>query len=112
MKSTLKSAGQSIMDAGATGAGMSGMGAKGAAAEERKKPQTSTMAMLKKKAFAYEKKEHGIQIIEKQIHKGWITKIKFYHDLNYIVSASLDGFIHIHDIEDLSYKENKTFNLH
>jgi WD40 repeat protein len=28
------------------------------------------------------------------------------------VSSSLDGFIHIHDIEDLSYKENKTFNLH
>ena len=68
--------------------------------------------MLKKKAITYEKKDHGIQIIEKQIHKGWITKIKFYPDLNYIVSSSLDGFIHIHDIEDLSYKENKTFNLH
>lgn len=32
--------------------------------------------------------------------------------MNYIISSSLDGFIHIHDIEDLSYKENKTFNLH
>jgi WD40 repeat protein len=68
--------------------------------------------MLKKKVITFDKKEKGIQIIEKQIHKGWITKIKFYADLNYIVSSSLDGFIHIHDIEDLSYKENKTFNLH
>lgn len=68
--------------------------------------------MLKKKAVMYEKKDHGIQIIEKQIHKGWITKIKFYPDLNYIVSSSLDGFIHIHDIEDLTYRDGKTFNLH
>ena len=74
--------------------------------------QTGGGSLLKKKAFTYEKKEHGISIIEKQIHKGWITKLRFYSDLNYIVSASLDGFIHIHDIEDLSYKENKTFNLH
>jgi WD40 repeat protein len=70
------------------------------------------LGLGKKKPVTYEKKEHGLQIIEKQIHKGWITKIKFYPDLNYIVSSSLDGFIHIHDIEDLSYKENKTFNLH
>lgn len=73
---------------------------------------THTMALAKKKPIAYQRKEHGLTIIEKQIHKGWITKIKFYPDLNYIISSSLDGFIHIHDIEDLSYKENKTFNLH
>lgn len=66
----------------------------------------------KKKPIAYQREEHGLTIIEKQIHKGWITKIKFYPDLNYVVSSSLDGFIHIHDIEDLSYKQNKTFNLH
>ena len=81
------------------------------AVEEKKKAFNAT-SLHKKKAITYEKKESGIQIIEKQIHKGWITKIKFYSDLNYIVSSSLDGFIHIHDIEDLSYKENKTFNLH
>lgn len=45
-------------------------------------------------------------------HKGWITKIKYYQELNYIISSSLDGFIHIHDIEKLEYKEGKTFNLH
>lgn len=66
----------------------------------------------KTKAIAFQKKANDIIIIEKQIHKGWITKIKFYQDLNYIISSSLDGFIHIHDIENLSYKENKTFNLH
>ena len=70
------------------------------------------ISLMKKKPVSYQKQEHGLTIIEKQIHKGWITKIKFYPDLNYIISASLDGFIHIHDIEDLSYKENKTFNLH
>jgi WD40 repeat protein len=80
--------------------------------------KTSTIAgggELKKKVKqvnGFEKIEKGIYSIEKQIHKGWITKIKFYPDLNYIVTSSLDGFIHIHDIEDLSYKENKTFNLH
>jgi WD40 repeat protein len=49
---------------------------------------------------------------DKLLHKGWITKIKFYPDLTYIISSGLDGFIHIHDIEHLAYKENKTFNLH
>ena len=41
-----------------------------------------------------------------------MTKIKFYPDLNYIISSSLDGSIHIHDIEKLTYKDGKTFNLH
>ena len=50
--------------------------------------------------------------IEKLIHKGWITKIKYYSDLNYVISSSLDGMIHIHDIENLEYKDNKTFNIH
>ncbi len=31
--------------------------------------------------------------------------------MNYVVSSSNEGFIHIHDIEKLTYK-NKTFNLH
>jgi WD40 repeat protein len=64
-----------------------------------------------KKTIAYERHEVGIKIIEKQLHKGWITKIKYYPDLNYVVSSSLDGFIHIHKI-DLTYEENRTFNLH
>jgi WD40 repeat protein len=60
----------------------------------------------------YNKKEEGVKVIEKLIHRGWITKIKYYADLNYVISSSLDGFIHIHDIENLSFKENKTFALH
>jgi WD40 repeat protein len=52
----------------------------------------------------------GVTIKMKQIHKGWITKIKYYPDLNYVVSSSLDGFIHIHDIDNLNYRDNKTFN--
>lgn len=54
----------------------------------------------------------GVKHIEKLIHKGWITKIKYYSDLNYVISSSLDGMIHIHDIENLEYKDNKTFNIH
>lgn len=45
------------------------------------------------------------------MHKGWITKIKYYPDLNYVFSSSLDGLIHIHDIDKLQFK-NKSFNLH
>lgn len=62
--------------------------------------------------MTYAKKENGIKKMQRMIHKGWITKIKYYHELNYIISSSLDGFIHIHDIEKLEYKEGKTFNLH
>lgn len=66
----------------------------------------------KRANIVYEDNVDGVIVRMKQIHKGWITKIKFYPDLNYVVSSSLDGFIHIHDKEDLNYKENKTFNLH
>lgn len=65
-----------------------------------------------KKPIAYAKKENGIIKMQRMIHKGWITKIKYYPELNYIISSSLDGFIHIHEIEKLEYKEGKTFNLH
>ena len=66
----------------------------------------------KTKAIAFSKNERGVDHIDKVIHKGWITKIKYYPDLNYIISSSLDGFIHIHKIDDLSYIPGKTFNLH
>lgn len=44
-------------------------------------------------------------------HWGWVTKIKYYEDLNMLFSSSLDGFIHMHNPTDLTYKK-KTFNLH
>jgi len=53
-----------------------------------------------------------VEVISKQCHKSWITKIKYYPDIQYVMSSSLDGCIHIHEIDDLKYKEGKTFNLH
>ena len=66
----------------------------------------------KSKPIIFQKKEEGVKCIEKLLHRGWITKIKYYADLNYVISSSLDGFIHIHDIENLDFKEGKTFSLH
>mmetsp|Transcript_40441 Transcript_40441/g.61687 ORF Transcript_40441/g.61687 Transcript_40441/m.61687 type:complete len:134 (+) Transcript_40441:1004-1405(+) len=82
--------------------------------EEEKKEEARKAQKVrgKQKPISFQKREHGVKYLEKLIHKGWITKIKFYPDLNYIISSSLDGFIHIHDIEKLSYKDGKTFNLH
>lgn len=57
---------------------------------------------------------HNIKCIWKQIHNGWITKIKFIEDVQSIVSSSLDGMIHYHTLSNLEYKEKekKTFSLH
>jgi len=76
------------------------------------KAGTATAGHNKKSVITFQHIFEGVEHKAKLIHKGWITKIKFYPDLNYIISSSLDGFIHIHDIEKLEYKENKTFNLH
>ena len=115
-KTTLKAGGGTLLSgtAGKSALQTAGEGILGGTTKSEKDPKRDTLAhtLNKKKPIGYDKIEKGIQIIEKQIHKGWITKIKFYPDLNYIVSSSLDGFIHIHDIEDLGYKDNKTFNLH
>lgn len=66
----------------------------------KKVPPENKNLTVKKKGYVT-KVTRDITTIEKQIHKGWITKIKFYPDLNYIISSSLDGFIHIHHIESL-----------
>ena len=54
----------------------------------------------------------GVKVESSHAHKGWITKIKYYPDLAVILSSSLDGFIHYHSLDDLTYKEHRTFNLH
>jgi WD40 repeat protein len=46
-----------------------------------------------------------------QIHNGWITKIKYIEDLNYILSSAFDGFLHFHEIDNLKYKD-RSFSLH
>lgn len=67
----------------------------------------------KTKPVAYQTFKEHVEELKRQLHKGWITKIKFYQDLNYVISSSLDSFIHIHDINGLQYKNgSKTFNLH
>ena len=76
------------------------------------KDDTTKKLSTSKRPIGYTKKENGIVYMKKLIHKGYITKIKYYSELNYIISSSLDGFIHIHDIEKLDYKDGKTFNLH
>lgn len=60
----------------------------------------------------YEKEERGVEHIELVVHRSWITKIKYYDDLKYVISCSVDSLIHIHDIDGLKYKDEKTFNIH
>lgn len=79
---------------------------KGEATEPKKEQAKSKPKPLERQI----QKKHVYQKT-RYCHKGWITRIKYYSDLNYVVSASLDGLIHIHDIERLTYK-SKTFNLH
>ena len=64
-----------------------------------------------KKPIKFLKKCSGIDIIRYHAHWGWITKLKYIEDLQSILSSSLDGFIHMHDLENFDYKR-KTFNLH
>ena len=66
----------------------------------------------KKKIIKYEKVQSGVSYMERVIHKSWVTKIKYYHDLKYVISSSVDSLIHIHDIDKLEYKDDKTFNIH
>lgn len=68
---------------------------------------------LKKKVVTYKKRTACVEDqIEKVIHRSWITKIKYYPDLNYILSSSVDSLIHIHDIKNLEYRDERTFNIH
>lgn len=66
----------------------------------------------KKKPTQYMRNEDYVEIIRYHAHWGWVTKLKYYEDLNCIMSSALDGFIHMHDLETLAYKPRKTFNLH
>ena len=66
----------------------------------------------KQKPTQYKVIEKGFTNIKLHTHWGWITKIKYYEDLNMLLSSSLDGFIHMHNLDDLAYKAKRTFNLH
>jgi WD40 repeat protein len=88
--------------------------------EESKNKEETEEEKLKKKREALESKrptqyrgrEDGFTKQNQHLHWGWVTKIKYYEDLNMLLTSSLDGFIHMHDLETLEYRQKRTFNLH
>jgi WD40 repeat protein len=63
-------------------------------------------------AEKYQENKRFVKVTTKQCHRGWVTKIKYYSDMQRILSCSLDGCIHFHFMDGLTYNEGKTFNLH
>ena len=70
------------------------------------------MELEKKRPTHYQVVERHFSSIKVHCHWGWITQIKFYEDLNYLITSSLDSFIHMHELDTLNYRTKKTFNLH
>lgn len=64
----------------------------------------------KTRNLSTQKMWRGVTDKHKVCHSGWITKIKFYSDLNCIMTSSLDGKINIHSM-NLEYS-GKTFDKH
>lgn len=54
-----------------------------------------------KRPTLYKGRCDGFTTLKVHAHWGWVTKIKYYKDLNKIMSSSLDGFIHMHELETL-----------
>jgi len=79
---------------------------------EEEKADQKRHAIEQKRPTQYKTREEGFTSIKIHLHWGWVTKIKFYEDLNMVLSSSLDGFIHMHELETLNYREKRTFNLH
>ena len=85
--------------------------------KDRLKKQTKSAAEkdgakpTKKKPIQFMRKEEGVKVIKYHAHWGWITKLKYIEDLQSVLSSSLDGFIHMHDLDSFNYRR-KTFNLH
>jgi len=65
-----------------------------------------------KRPTLYRGREEGFKSLKVHAHWGWVTKIKYYEDMILLLSSSLDGFIHMHELETLNYRQKKTFNLH
>ena len=79
---------------------------------EEEKIKKKREALENKRPTQYKGREEGFSTLKVHTHWGWVTKIKFYEDLNMLLSSSLDGFIHMHELDTLNYKQKKTFNLH
>jgi len=78
---------------------------------DKDKPKVNITSKTSKGKQVSKQYQRNIDVIEIQLHKGWITKIKYIEDLNYILTSSFDGFLHFHDVDTLQYKE-RTFSLH
>lgn len=57
-----------------------------------------------KRPTQYKGVEQGFKQLKVHTHWGWVTKLKYYEDLNMLLSSSLDGFIHMFELETLMYK--------
>jgi len=80
--------------------------------EKAERKRLARIAAEKKRPVQYKAKEDGFKSIKVHSHWGWVTKIKYYEDLNMLLTSSLDGFIHMHELETLNYRQKRTFNLH
>ena len=84
----------------------------GAATEQDLVLRKKKEQLENKRPTQYKVKEEGFEAVKLHTHWGWVTKIKYYEDLNMLLSSSLDGFIHMHELETLNYRQKRTFNLH
>lgn len=84
----------------------------GAATEQDLVLRKKKEQLENKRPTQYKVKEEGFEAVKLHTHWGWVTKIKYYEDLNMLLSSSLDGFIHMHELETLNYRAKRTFNLH
>ena len=80
--------------------------------EKAERKKQARIVAEKKRPVQYKAKEDGFKSIKVHSHWGWVTKIKYYEDLNMLLTSSLDGFIHMHELETLNYRQKRTFNLH
>ena len=79
---------------------------------EKEEKKEKEVTKVKHNPVDYKAHSYGIKVESSHAHKGWITMIKYIPDVMTILSSSLDGFIHYHSLDDLTYKEHRTFNLH
>ena len=79
---------------------------------EEEKVQKRRAELENKRPTQYRGQEWGFTSLKVHAHWGWVTKIKYYEDLIMLLSSSLDGFIHMHELENLNYRQKRTFNLH
>ena len=71
---------------------------------EEEKVQRRRQELENRRPTQYRGQEWGFTSLKVHAHWGWVTKIKYYEDLIMLLSSSLDGFIHMHELENLNYR--------